>query len=251
MVVPTIDDRERYIDGLAASDAGNGDEFTLYLCELVKESLEAIREARVKTLDDQELDVDVSLEDDDPLSKVMGRLINQDRLPAKRVYEPWKATFELLKAEMVLVINQFNQKYSADGYETKVISYDILTEEKFSRLFLGLPTTKTWFFGLEFRAPLRKERFMFYFQSKFDSKKGIDERGVVLRIGRYDGDEYRSLAPAVFQPCEIGWKDGSVQLNWPDEQPKTKPLRFQVALLLAEIIKAFFEQPSEVRAAGH
>ena len=72
---------------------------------------------------------------------------------------------------------------------------------------------------------------------------------VALKISRHDGDRYRDLSPEVFQLCEIGWKDGTIQFEWPEEQLRTKPLRFQVRLLLAEIIKAFFEQPGERSAA--
>lgn len=249
VVIPTIDDRERYIDSLAESDSGNGDGFTMYFIELFEESIQGLRQSIEKSEEETEPDVDLSLEDEDPLAVTMGRLIEKDRLPAKRVYEPWKATFNGLRAEMELLVSWFNEKYAEEGYESKLRVYDILSEEKFCRLFLGLPTTKTWFFGLELSSRSRKERFMFYFGHVSHAPEIEKESTVNLRIGRNDGDTYRNLTSDVFQPCEIGWKDGSTQFDWPEEQYRKKPLRFQVRLLLSEIIKAFFEQPSKSSAA--
>jgi hypothetical protein len=148
-----------------------------------------------------------------------------------------------------ILVNQFNEKYSSDGYEAKLLAYDILSEEKFSRVFLGLPTTKTWFFGLELHSRALRERFMFYFQHDLRSETKVDEGSIVLRLSRYDGDEYRNLTADVFQPCQLGWQDGSVLFNWPNEIHRNKPLRYQVRLLFAELIRAFLEQPGARSAA--
>jgi Fic family protein len=253
VVVPTIDDRERYIDGLAASDSGDGDEFTLYLCELMEESLDAIREAHVSTHDEKELKVepkvDLSLDDEDPLATVMGRLIAQDRLPAKMLYEPWKATFESLRAELELSLKQFNAQWSDEGYDAKLSTYDFLSEEKFTRIYLNLPTTKTWFFGLDLGRRSMREKFLFFFEHNTNPDTEDNLGTVVLRIGRHDGDAYRDLTPDVCRPCEIGWKDGSIHCEWPQPLEGTKPLRHQVRMILAELIKAFLEKPSDRSAA--
>ena len=87
---------------------------------------------------------------------------------------------------------------------------------------------------------------MFYFQQNPEAMKDRSDGAVVLRIARHDGDGYRNLTPEVFLPCEIRCEEGNIQFNWPEDQHRTKSRRYQVSLLLAQIIKAFFVQPKEL-----
>ena len=90
---------------------------------------------------------------------------------------------------MDIVVNQFNDRYLSDGYQAKLISYDILSKKNSVDFFSGWQLQRLGFSVWNYARFAIANGSMFYFQHQVSSSHSVDEGSVVLRLSRHDGDE--------------------------------------------------------------
>jgi molecular chaperone DnaK (HSP70)/fido (protein-threonine AMPylation protein) len=225
-VVINHSDKERYLDCLAATNAGNISEFCVFLAECVESALYAVAPEHpggdvvletVTAISDEPLKRWVPSED---LADLMEKRLSVLPVNRRARYEAWAAGFESLREEFRSMCFGFNEKYGHALYSANIAKFDALPFEKYESLLRNTQASKTWFFTLEVQSDRLAEKFVFFFRhlsasflaaSRRQRLAGFPPTDVTLTVARRVSGTYQQLREPI-RMREVAYNAGT--WNW-------------------------------------
>jgi len=252
-------DKERYLDCLNLSNAGDLSPFLMLMTETIDAAIEEIRpkpKEELKSVTVQEKTwPKISLQ---VPSERLAHIVRQKAaLPLDREtrYKAWQAGFESFRQEFHSVCTGFNEALSKDTlFTVKFRTFDTLPFEKYETLVRGVPTPRTWFFSVELSSERHSEQFVFFFQlisepflragRKIKLTKELPPRDVTLVMSRWSDGTYHRLQNQPIKLREISYLDGQfmfLKAKGPDiYEIVSKPSSEIINNFLFDVVDTFF-----------
>ncbi len=174
------EDRREYLDALGSADEG---EFNP-LVQLVAYRVAATFDRYLRELRrDRELDVWAK--------EVAGEA--DDRISQKRQlgYLRWARRMEQLRSEFELCAGKISERSQEIGVQVR--KYDLIDQQRWENIRLGIGAERTWFFSVEVRRGASNLRYYFFFGkhywSELDDDHDRSEQRVCLLISESESGE--------------------------------------------------------------
>jgi fido (protein-threonine AMPylation protein) len=215
-------DKERYLECLKVGNGGDLSPFSILLAETVDAAIDEMlprpQEQAEGATQEEKRRVASKL-----LSQTLADIVRKKTatLPLDREarYKAWQAGFESFRREFHSVCAAFNDEFSSETlFQVRFRVFDTLAFEKYETLLRGLPTPRTWFFGIEVSSERHSEQFVFSFRAisellrktgkKTKLPKELPPRDVTLVISRWSDGTYHRLENQPIRLREVYYSDG-------------------------------------------
>ena len=190
ILVLNSDDKERYLDALARSNAGAMDALAMLFAELLESSIAAIKEqnksqaALSDELPDETDSADPALEEpksepvkghtgaaeheSDPASRLIEVLKLKGNLRRERqapTYDAWRSAFLRFRSQLEQYLRAIDEleAFREAGFALHVRAYDLVNEDKFEAFWTRKDQSKTWFCSFEIGNSIERYALMFQF----------------------------------------------------------------------------------------
>lgn len=217
-------DKQRYLDGLMASNRGDLSPIVEQLAEIIEAALEEPEAAQKRAEPVAEIPkTHAQVQAEAPshrLAEVMRKKIANLPIDREARYKAWLAAFGSFREQVQVCCLAFNEAYSHTPYRALQRPYDILPFEKYDSLLRDIRTPRTWFSGVDIQSAEKSERFIFFFQtmsgkfkialSRSHIGKTLPPTDVTLSLSRWSDGSFHRLSDEPVKLREVGYFNGEL-----------------------------------------